>query len=245
MARLPRLALAGHAHLVRLAALRGERLVRDDIDCRAFLDALRESCAEHRVDVHAYALQDDVVHLLLRPQQAPGLSLALQGLGRRYAAPFNRRHGRSGRLWDGRFRAAIVQPGACELEALVFVDHSGAEPAPPGAAAQWHWSSARHHLGLAREPWLCDSAPYWQLGNTPFERETVYRGLLDEGLSARRDAALADACRKGWAIGTAEFLAALQAQLGRPVQPRRRGRPPTRAAGAPAAGPVSDRLRVK
>ena len=64
-----------------------------------------------RVALHAYALLDDAVQLLLRPPSDAALSRMMQALGRRYVAAFNRRHGRSGTLWDGRFRAGVVQPG--------------------------------------------------------------------------------------------------------------------------------------
>ena len=203
MARLPRLALAGHAHLVSLYGHSGQPVFTDDEDRREFLAALRESALQQRVWVHGYVLLDDHVHLLLTPVAAEGLGRLMQGLGRRYGAGFNRRHGRRGMLWAGRFRATGQAAVASDLA----------------------WSSARHHLGLLRDGLITECSAWWLLGNTPFEREAAYRRLLDEGLAAPRAAAIAAAGRKNWALGDLDFLARLAQQAARPVQPRPRGRP--------------------
>ena len=225
MARLPRLALAGLPHLVALYGHSAQPVFVDDDDRRQFLAALRESASLQRVAVHAYVLLDDHVHLLLTPATDDALGALMQGLGRRYGAAFNRRHGRRGTLWAGRFRASVVQPGPCLLDAMLFVDH---HPVRLGlfAAAQDHpWCSARHHGGVLRDALITECSAWWALGNTPFEREAAYRRLLADGLPAARVAALADAGRSGWPLGDAALLAALALQAARPVQPRPRGRP--------------------
>ena len=212
MARLPRLALAGHAHLVSLYGHSAQPVFVDDDDRRLFVAALREAALQQQVAVHAYVLLADHVHLLLTPSTAAGLGALMQGLGRRYGAGFNRRHGRHGTLWDGRYRATVVQPGARLLEAMLFIDHHPVRSAGALLAADYAWSSARHHLGLVRDPLVSEGSAWWPLGNTPFEREAAYRRLLDEGLSAARAAALADAVRKGWALGDAAFIKGLSGQ---------------------------------
>jgi putative transposase len=225
MARLSRLALGGHVHLVELCALPGARLAHDDEDRSQALASLHSAAQQHRVAMHAYALLEQRLYLLGTPQYSEDLSLMVQGLGRRYVPRFNRRHGLTGRLWDGRFRATIVQPGALVLDALLFVDGSPALEAPVMPPSEHVWSSARHHLGHARDPMLSDRAEYWQLGNTPFERERAYRSRLEEGLPSSRREQLARAVHKGWALGEPAFLERLGELIDRPVQPRRRGRP--------------------
>ncbi len=217
MARLPRLAVAGQAHLALMLGHGAQPVFADDEDRRHFLAALRESALQQQVAVHAYALLPDEVLLLLTPATDGALGALMQGLGRRYGAAFNRRHGRRGSLWAGRFRTAVVQAGATALDALLFVDLQ--------AQANPDWCSLDHHLGQRRDPVITDGSAWWSLGNTPFEREAAYRRRVDEGLAPVRSAAFADAVRKGWAVGDADFLAALAQQSDRPVQPRPRGRP--------------------
>ena len=226
MARLPRLVLPDLAHLVALYCHRGQAAFVDDADRQAFLAALRDSAREHRVAVEAYVLADEHVHLLLRPAEPAGLSAALQGLGRRYVAQFNRRHVRRGSLWAGRFRAAVLQPGPWVLRAMCFIDQHAARQAASGGAPSQAWSSAAHHLGSQRDALLSEGPDWWALGNTPFEREAAFRKLMDAGLP---DAVLRDliyAAHKGWPMGSADWLAQLAEQSARPVAPRARGRPP-------------------
>jgi putative transposase len=221
MARLPRLAVAGQAHLALMLGHSAQPVFADDADRQQFLAALRESALQHGVAVHAYALLPNEVLLLLTPGTAGALGALMQGLGRRYGAAFNRRHGRRGSLWAGRFRTAVVQAGPVLQDAMLYVDLQGQASGDAGLA----WCSLGHHLGQRRDPLLSDCSAWWALGNTPFEREAAYRRCLAEGLPPERAAALADATHKGWALGDAAFLAGLAQQAARPVQPRPRGRP--------------------
>jgi putative transposase len=225
VARLPRLALGGQVHLATLYGLGGQSVFADEADRRMLLSMLREVAVQQRVAIHAYVLLEDHLHLLLTPATDGGLGLLMQGLGRRYVAAFNRRHQRRGTLWAGRYRATVVQPGEPQLEALLFVDQHPARSGQVAAAEDFEWSSAKHHAGLRRDPLITDGDAYWQLGNTPFDREAAYRRLLAAGLSSGRARALADAARKGWAVGDEAYLIALGQQSARPLRPRRRGRP--------------------
>lgn len=225
MARQSRLAVGGLPHLVSLTALRPGRLCLDDEDRKRFLAALRDAAAPLPAAVHAHVLMDSEALLLVTPEHPAALSQLVQALGRRYVAGFNRRHGRRGPLWDGRFRAAIVQPGAATLDAMLFVELQPVQAGLVQQAAEYPWSSVRHHLGQWRDPVVTDNTAYWQLGNTPFDREQAYRLCLAEGLPAARSAALGRAAQRGSAVGEVPFLAQLQHDIGRPVLPRRRGRP--------------------
>ncbi len=224
MARLPRLAVAARAHLVLLCGHAGRPVVRDDDDRRQFVCALRDAAVEPRVTVYAWALLDDQVWLLAVPPEAAALGRWVQAIGRRYVAGFNRRHGSAGTLWAGRFRATVVQPGELELQATLAVDLRPVRSGVVAAAEDFAWSSARHHLGIARDPVVGVGETYWALGNTPFEREAAYRKALDDGLSESQWLRLEESTRKGWALGDAAFLAELGRQVDRPLAPRARGR---------------------
>ena len=93
------------------------------------------------------------------------------------------------------------------------------------SADEHRWSSAAHHVGRVRDSLVSPLPDYWQLGNTPFDRETAWARRLADGLAEREAKRLAEASHKAWAVGDAAFLATLGAQADRPVVPRRRGRP--------------------
>lgn len=229
MARLARLTLAGHAHHLIQRGLNRQPVVSDDIDRERLLAELRESAALHKVAIHAYVLMDNHLHLLATPETDLGLSRMMQSLGRRYVAAFNKRHQRSGTLWDGRFRAAPLEAGLHLLACMRFIELNPQRLGQVGAPEDYPWSSAAHHLGRRRDPLVFDHALFWALGNTPFEREAVYRAWLEQGVAMEEGRRLADSALKGWPLGSAGFLRGLADDTERPVAPRPRGRPPRQA----------------
>lgn len=221
MARLPRLALAGHAHWLIQRGASGRAVFADDEDRRSYLAALRESAALEQVQVHAYALLDSEAHLLLRPPQPQSLSRLMQALGRRYVSAHHRRHGGSGTLWDGRFRCAVVEPGPTLLEVLALIDGlAGTE-----GCSSWAQRTGGGTAGLAADP-----PEFWSTGNTPFERQQAWRLRVAEGLPAGRAASLLTAAGGGWVIGGPAFAATVAEDAGRPARPRPRGRPARQSA---------------
>jgi putative transposase len=226
MARLPRLTLAGHPHHLIQRGLNRQPIVVDDTDRERLLADLRECAALHKVVVHAYVLMDNHLHLLVTPESDDSLSRMMQSLGRRYVAFFNKRHGRSGTLWDGRFRAASLEADAHLLACMRYIETNPQRNGQLGRPQDYRWSSAAHHLGLRRDPLVFDHALFWGMGNTPFEREAAYSAWLEQGVSEAEARALGDAALKGWPLGSAGFLRVAGENTQRPVQPRRRGRPP-------------------
>ena len=196
MARLPRLVLAGHAHCIVQRAHSGQPIFSDQVDRAAYLDALRQAAATEHVQVHAWALLASEALLLATPSEAPALGRMVQALGRRYERlqpppPAPRT------IWDGRFRCAVIEPGALRLAALRWVDGQSLEP---------HITTAAQRLGAARDTWLMDPPEVWLLGNTPFEREAAYGALLAEGLPVAVADLLRSAALGGWAVGSAAFV---------------------------------------
>ena len=234
MARLPRLGVARWPHLLMQQVHEGQFLARDDTDRQALADALREAARAHGVAVHGYHLGTEAMTLVATPDAADGLSLMMQAVGRRYVAGFNRRHGRQGGLWAGRYRGTVIDPARYVLDALVLVETREAAPQVGAASHGSAWSSAGHHLGLRTDPLVTDPAAFWALGNTPFERQAAWRHRLADGLSADRIHELTQAMLKGWAVMSPEQEAALSVDLGRRLSPRPRGRP--RKAPEPTEG---------
>ena len=226
LARLPRISLPDLPHHVLQVGNNRQAIVVDDVDREAWRAHLRESSLIAGVDIHAYALMDNHLHLLATPRRGDAaLSTMMQSLGRRYVAGFNRRHGRSGSLWEGRFRAAVVEPGPALLAAMRFIDTHPQRQHLVADAAAYRWSSAAHHLGRARDTLLTDPASYWSLGNTPFDREIAWRRFVDEGVTDADALAQLQAVRRGWPIGSAAFKQGLALATGHAAAPRPRGRP--------------------
>lgn len=219
MARLPRLAVPGQAHFIIQRSHGGQAVLADAADRETLAQLLAQAAAAEQVQIHAAALLDTEVQLLCTPPEAQSLSRMMQAVGRRYVSAYNQRHRRSGALWDGRFRCAVVQAGATLLEVLCLIDGQAQDPIDLPRTTIGHRNGGQAWIPVADPP------EYWALGNTPFDRERVYRELLIRGTSAERAQTLRSAALGGWALGSTNFAAQVAKSGGRPAAPRPRGRP--------------------
>jgi putative transposase len=233
MARLTRLAVSGFVHHVVQRGTDRRPIFRDEEDLASMRADLGELCRDGGIALHAYVLMPDHFHLLLTPAQADSLSRTMQALGRRYVRRFNRRHGRSGTLWEGRFRSTVIDPEAHLLDCMRYIELNPQRAGIVADAASFPWSSLRHHVGLASDPLVTDHARYWSLGNTPFERQAAYRQACAAPLAEAVIEQIRAATHRGWPLGPPEFIDALARNTGRRLTRRPVGRP-RRPTAAPA-----------
>ena len=225
MARLPRLTLAGYPHHVIQRGNNRQAIFADRQDFEAMLALLAENAQKFGVAVHAYVLMDNHFHLLATPTTAEALPLMMQAVGRSYVRYFNDRHGRSGTLWEGRYRSTLIETDRYLLACMAYIDLN---PVRAGMVAQvldWPWSSHAHYLGQRSDRLVTPHALYWTLGNTPFAREAAYAALVQAGISGTEQVALTEATLRGWALGDADFVAELQKKSSRRVSKAKPGRP--------------------
>lgn len=228
MARLPRLTVPGYPHLIVQRGNNRQPIVLDDEDRRVFLDHLRAAARDHRVALHAYVLLPEQVQLLATPETEDGVPKMMQALGRHYVRHFNRRHARTGTLWDGRYRSSVLEAERHLLDAMAQIElapvHAGLVARPDAYA----WSSHAHHAGQRVDPLVTSHAMYWALGDTPFAREQAYVGLLGQALLHPAEVMGTEPGPKmplGWAQGSAPFIAELERKVTRRVVKGRPGRP--------------------
>ena len=225
MARLKRLVVAGCAHHLVLRGLAATPVFAAPEDFARCTDLLVQWSRRLNVQVHAHALMPTALHALLTPQQAPALGQLVQALGREYTAAFNRRMGRRGTLWQGRFQCAPVEPGPLLVSCMRYIEQAPVRHGLVPRADAYAWSSASHHLGQGALAWLSDPAAYWRLGNTPFEREAAYAALLALPLDEAAVRLVEKATAGGWALGSAAFIDRVSADAQRRAAPGERGRP--------------------
>ncbi len=226
MARLPRLTAPGFPHHVIQRGNNRQAIFMDAEDFETMLELLTEQSKKFQVAVHAYVLMGNHFHLLATPETADGLALTMQAVGRSYVRTFNKRHGRTGTLWEGRYRSTIVQPERYLLACMAYIDLNPVRAGLVAQPADYPWSSHAHCLGLRSDRLVTPHALFWALGNTPFAREAAYAALVQAGISGKDQQALTQSVLTGWALGEPEFVAALQERTARRVSKGRAGRPP-------------------
>ena len=225
MARLPRLTLPGYPHHIIQRGNNRQVIFVDTQDFETMLALLTENAQKFAVAVHAYVLMDNHFHLLATPTTAEALPLMMQAVGRSYVRYFNNRHGRSGTLWEGRYRSTLIETERYLLACMVYIDLNPVRAGMVAQPADWRWSSHAHSLGLRADALVTPHALFWALGNTPFAREAAYGQLVQAGISASQQGALTDATLRGWALGEAGFVDELQKKSTRRVTKSKPGRP--------------------
>lgn len=225
MARLPRLVVPNHLHHVVARGNNDQPVALDAADCQALLNWLRDSAQQAGVAIHAYVLLPSRLQLLATPATEDSLSKMMQALGRHYVPYFNARHGRSGGLWEGRFRATVLDADTYFIPCAHLIEQQPVEAGIVADPAGYPWSSYAHHAGLRRDAWLTDHPAYWALGNTPFDREASYTQHLETSLPAGLALEIESATRKAWPLGSEEFRRRLAKLTSRRLEPARRGRP--------------------
>jgi putative transposase len=226
MARLPRLTLAALPHYIIQRGNNGAQIFVDAADYGFMLDLLREMARRFGVSIHGYVLLPSQFQLLATPETAVGLPQFMQSVGRSYVRYFNNRHGRSGTLWDGRYRATVVDPAGYLLASMVALDWSPVHAGLVNGPADYIWSSYQHNAGLRYGSLVHPHPAFWALGNTPFAREAGYQTVVAEGVSPEKRQSLEQAALRGWALGSKQFVADLQKRTQRRVVRQSPGRPP-------------------
>ena len=225
MARLARLTLPGITHHVILRGNNRQAIFADAFDRELFLSLLAENARREQVQVHAYVLLDDHLHLLATPMLADALPKMMQAVGRSYVRRFNQRHGRTGTLWEGRYRTTVIDADRYLLPCMVYFD---TKPVRAGLAVSpqaYAWSSHGHYTGLRNERWLTVHPLIWALGNTPFAREAAYAARVGQGVIQDDEVVLVESALKGWALGDEAFLQHIGERTNRRLTKERAGRP--------------------
>ena len=225
MARLPRLTLADQPHHVIQRGNNRQPVFIDAADREMLLRQTGEQALRFGVALHGYVLMDNHFHLLATPSAADGLPLWMQAVGRGYVRYFNDRHGRSGTLWEGRYKSSLVQPERYLLACMAYIDLNPVRDGLVAEARDYAWSSHAHYAGLRHDRLLTPPSLYWALGNTPFAREAAYAEMVRAGVGPATEAFITDATLHGWAVGDADFAKTLQKTTGRRASKGRPGRP--------------------
>ena len=225
MARLPRLTLPGYPHHVIQRGNNRQPIFVSSSDRQLLLDLLDENAKKFEVAIHAYVLMGNHFHLLATPQTTDGLPQMMQALGRRYVRLFNDSQGRTGTLWEGRYKSTLIQTDRYLLACMAYIDLNPVRAGLVAHMADYPWSSYGHYAGVRTDKLITPHPLYWELGNTPFAREAAYADLVRAGVTAQQEADLTQSALRGWALGGSDFVTDLQKKTERRVTKGLAGRP--------------------
>jgi putative transposase len=223
MARQRRLILPGVAvHIVQRGNNRAS-CFKQESDYLLYLANLRQLSLKFQCDVHAYCLMTNHVHLLLTPNFPGACTALMKALGQRYVQYFNATHGRTGTLWEGRFRSCLTQSAGYVLACYRYIELNPVRAKMVGHPSAYPWSSYAVNAGIRTDALLIPHTEFLALSADAAECHRVYRRLVDDGIEPSLLHAIRDATNGGYPLASEVFKSSL-ATAGRKLVRGRAGR---------------------
>lgn len=181
---MPRSARVEHHQIPMHITQRGNNrctVFLDGEDFHHFKQTLYEAFAELGIALHAYVLMSNHYHLLLTAP-APGLlASAMRRIGARYVPYYNWKHGRTGSLWEGRFKSCLVDNERYFLNVQRYIELNPVRAGIVDRVENYRWSSIHSNLGNISESMVTPHYCYLGLGSSLAHRTAAYRDFLGQG----------------------------------------------------------------
>jgi len=223
MARQPRFGLVGYPQHVIQRGNNRQACFFAERDYTFYLEKLADACAKHGCDVHAYVLMTNHVHLLVTPHATDSVPRMMQTLGRNYVRYINDTYRRSGTLWEGRYKAALVDSNDYVLTCYRYIELNPVRARMCDAPAQYRWSSYGANALGNSDAVIAPHSAYQALSIDSAQRRGAYRALFEFGLDEETLQRIRNATNGEWALGNARFAKEVQRHLTRRVVPKKNG----------------------
>lgn len=224
MARLPRFILPGQPQHVIQRGNDRQNIFRSEDDYQYYLEKLIDAAEKYNCKIHAYVLMTNHVHLLVTPEIENGIGKMMQMLGRYYVQYFNNKYNRTGTLWEGRYKATLIDT---ENYLLICMRYLELNPVRAKDMAKhpsdYAWSSYSFNALGQNNALITPHRIYKRLGKTEKERQAAYRHLFRSLIPERVLEDIREATNKAWVLGSTRFKKRMSKKLKRPVESSGRG----------------------
>ena len=224
MARQPRFVLPGHPQHVIQRGNNRQVIFCSESDYQFYLEKLLDAAREHACDIHAYVLMTNHVHLLVTPHEENSISKMMQSLGRRYVQYFNYMYKRTGTLWEGRYKASLIDTDSYLLTCMRYIELNPVRA--KGMAehpSEYQWSSYRHNAMGKPDKLLTEHPLYQRLGESTESRYLAYQELFKSIVPEKTLDEIRAATNTSWVLGSDYFIEQIKRQVKRQVKPKARG----------------------
>ena len=225
MARKPRFNLPGVPQHVIQRGNNREPCFFDAKDYHCYLDALEHASKQCGCGIHAYILMTNHVHLLVTQERRGGVSAMMQSLGRRYVRYVNDRHRRTGTLWEGRYKAALVDSERYLLACYRYIELNPVRAGMVELPGRYLWSSYRHNALGMPDSLVTEHGNYRALGISRMERCHAYRKLFRDLMGNEMIDAIRRSINEELVLGSDIFKDRIEAMCQRRARSGKAGRP--------------------
>lgn len=233
MPRKVRIFLPSTPLLVTIRGNNKQPVFYTDGDYMFFLETLKSQSLTAGCLIHAYVLMPNHIHLLVTPNEPNSLSKMMQGIGRVYVRYFNQAYNRSGTLWEGRYKSAIVDVANYLFACMKYIEQNPIRSNLATTPQEYRWSSASENCGLIKETITTIHPLFAKLGDTPEKAKQVYLEALKKPLQKDVLEEIRVHISKQTLIGSTAFRKKIEDISGQVLDARERGRPNQQVLIAP------------
>jgi putative transposase len=191
-----------------------DRCFGSDADHALYLGLLQEFSRRHACAIHAYVLMTNHVHLLMSPPDIPRLSKMMKDVNQIFVQCVNRRSGRCGSAWQGRFKAFVVDSGEYFLTCQRYVELNPVRAGMVKQPVHYPWSSYSTNANGKPSGFLTAHTTYLSLGATSATREAAYRSLFGQAIGPELLARIRSSVNRSLPLGDEAFVREVEREMG-------------------------------
>jgi putative transposase len=225
MSRKPRFNLPGVPQHVIQRGHNREPCFFAEEDYRRYLHDFHEAALKNHLQIHAYVLMTNHIHLLVTPEEQLSVTHTMQDLGRKFVRYMNRTYKRTGSLWEGRFKASLIDSEAYLLTCMRYVEMNPVRAGMVEHPGEYRWSSYRVNANGKPDNMLTRHSLYQSLGSDNETREHAYRELFRSHFDSNELHRVREALNQELVLGRDDFKDKIAAMLKRQTRPGTPGRP--------------------
>ena len=225
MPRKPRFFIPGEAvHVVQRGHSRNPVFFETN-DYHTYLAYLHDAVGRNGCLIHAYVLMTNHIHLLMTPDNREGISQVMQAVNRLYVPYINYTYGTSGSIWEGRFKASLIDDDEYLLTCMRYIELNPVRAGMVQMPEEYRWSSYGSNAWGDVDERLSPHELYLSLGQTAESRRSTYRSIFNNYLDDVQVGEIRKACNTGTPLGNDSFREMVENTLHCKVGQNRQGRP--------------------
>lgn len=224
MPRTGRVVMPGYPHHIVQRGHNRQLVFVERSDYEQYLSSLRELKEQCGIKVFSYCLMTNHVHLLVSPNDAAGLGAFMKGLAARATRYRNKLEGRSGTLWEGRYKSSLVASEEYLLACSRYIEMNPVRALMVVLAGDYEWSSFQQRVG-AKPEWLDSSPCFDSLASTEAEARSRHSDFVEGGIPDAEYELIRQAVQRNQLTGSGKLVDAIDASLWLRVEHRGPGRP--------------------
>lgn len=223
MARMPRFVLPGFPQHVIQRGNNGQQILFREEDYWFLWEKIGDAAEKFDCKIHVYCLMPNHLHLLLTPDRPNGIGKLMQYIGRFYVRYSNRDNDRTGTLWEGRYRATLLDPAVWLIPVSQYIENNPVRAGLVTDPSDYGWSSYAANASGGDDRLITPHEVYTHLGRSQKARLAAYATGCATPMGEDQLKRIRDATNKAWVLGDDTFCQHVEQQLNRRTQPRQRG----------------------